>query len=258
MTLETFFEKFELFADAPNAVAKMRGLIFELAVAGKLCHLDTAEWKDAILGDVVELISGQHLLAHEHNGEKRGIPYLTGPSDFGLRHPVPTRWTEQPKVIAQPGDSLITVKGSGVGKTNVLVDEPTAVSRQLMAIRVDDADRDFVHLALRWAAEHFQNAKTGIAIPGIGRREVLGLKPVRKHERGAAVVESLRRFTTHGSTTCKIPGTRPSSKLVASSPCPTKSLLHRIPTILLADRCAANPRPHMRFLATSCFSSHLP
>ena len=33
MTLETFFEKFELFADAPNAVAKMRGLIFELAVA---------------------------------------------------------------------------------------------------------------------------------------------------------------------------------------------------------------------------------
>ena len=36
MKLETFFEKFELFADAPNAVAKMRELVLELAVQGKL------------------------------------------------------------------------------------------------------------------------------------------------------------------------------------------------------------------------------
>ena len=36
MTLETFFEKFDLFADAPDAVAKMRELVLELAVQGKL------------------------------------------------------------------------------------------------------------------------------------------------------------------------------------------------------------------------------
>lgn len=36
MKLETFFEKFELFADAPNAVAKMRELVLGLAVRGKL------------------------------------------------------------------------------------------------------------------------------------------------------------------------------------------------------------------------------
>src|SRR5690349_17181318 len=36
MTLETFFEKFELFAAAPNAVAKMRELVLRLAVQGKL------------------------------------------------------------------------------------------------------------------------------------------------------------------------------------------------------------------------------
>ena len=36
MMLETFFEKFELFADAPNAVAKMRELVLQLAVRGKL------------------------------------------------------------------------------------------------------------------------------------------------------------------------------------------------------------------------------
>lgn len=36
MTLETFFEKFDQFADAPDAVAKMRGLILRLAMQGKL------------------------------------------------------------------------------------------------------------------------------------------------------------------------------------------------------------------------------
>jgi type I restriction enzyme S subunit len=178
MTLETFFEKFDQFADTPDAVAKIRELVLELAATGKLCHNDSVEWKEGVLGDVIELISGQHLLAHEHNSEGRGIPYLTRPSDFGDKSPIPTRWTEQPKVTAEPGDILITVKGSGVGKTNVLIDQPTAISRQLMAIRMTGAFAEFVHVVLKRAAEYFQSAKTGIAIPGIGRRKVLGLKVV--------------------------------------------------------------------------------
>ena len=36
MTLETFFEKFDQLADAPDAVEKMRGLILRLAMQGKL------------------------------------------------------------------------------------------------------------------------------------------------------------------------------------------------------------------------------
>jgi type I restriction enzyme S subunit len=40
MTLDTFFEKFDLFADAPNAVAKMRELVRHLAVTGNLVAQD--------------------------------------------------------------------------------------------------------------------------------------------------------------------------------------------------------------------------
>jgi type I restriction enzyme, S subunit len=43
MTLDTFFEKFDTFADAPDAVAKMRELVLELAVQGKLSEQRTAE-----------------------------------------------------------------------------------------------------------------------------------------------------------------------------------------------------------------------
>lgn len=43
MKLDTFFEKFELFADTPNAVQKMRELILELAVQGKLIEQDSGD-----------------------------------------------------------------------------------------------------------------------------------------------------------------------------------------------------------------------
>ncbi len=195
MIEKLFIEKFELLADSPAAVTTIRELVLDCAGTGRLWQSDSVEWQEGILGDVIQLISGQHLLAHEHNGERLGIPYLTGPSDFGDKSPIPTRWTEQPKVTADPGDILITVKGAGVGKTNVLIDQRTAISRQLMAIRVTGAFPEFVHIILKRAARHFRDASTGIAIPGIGRREVLGLKiclpPLAEQKRIVAKVDEL-------------------------------------------------------------------
>ncbi|MBS0173685.1 MAG: restriction endonuclease subunit S [Nitrospira sp.] len=43
MRLETFFEKFDLFADAPDAVAKMRELILESAIRGMLVPQDACD-----------------------------------------------------------------------------------------------------------------------------------------------------------------------------------------------------------------------
>jgi len=151
----------------------LRRTILALAVEGRFSL--ASESKHVALQEVIQLISGQHLLANEQNNERKGIPYLTGPSDFGAKYPIPTRWTETPKVVAKSGDILITVKGSGVGKTNKLVDREMAISRQLMAVRVTGADPDFIHLVLKNASDHFQSLMTGIAIPGIGRKDVLAL-----------------------------------------------------------------------------------
>lgn len=49
MKLETFFEKFEQFADAPNAVAKMRELVLQLAVTGQLVGQERSEGSAADL-----------------------------------------------------------------------------------------------------------------------------------------------------------------------------------------------------------------
>jgi len=138
-------------------------------------HLKVA-WEAKTLGDVCRLVSGQHIEAKDYNTESRGIGYLTGPSDFGLVYPVVSKWTEHPKVNAIRGDILITVKGSGVGKINLLDQEEVAISRQLMAVRVTEADPSFVYAFLSSTFDHFQAQSTGAAIPGISRDQVLGLE----------------------------------------------------------------------------------
>ena len=133
-------------------------------------------WTRKTLGQLCQLISGQHIDAKDYNAESRGVGYLTGPSDFGPLNPVISKWTEHPKVKAKCGDVLITVKGSGVGKINLLDQDEVAISRQLMAVRVTGADPRFVHAILSSTFDHFQSLSTGAAIPGISREQVLGLK----------------------------------------------------------------------------------
>jgi type I restriction enzyme S subunit len=83
MTLAAFFEKFDRFADVPNAVAKMRGLLIHFAVSGKLVPNDLSEkpiglklsgtstgdsvlpanWRSGILGDAFTFEYGDNLPA---------------------------------------------------------------------------------------------------------------------------------------------------------------------------------------------------
>ena len=54
MKLETFFEKFDQFADAPDAVAKMRELVLQLAVTGKLVTQDKRDEPASVLLESTE------------------------------------------------------------------------------------------------------------------------------------------------------------------------------------------------------------
>jgi len=150
-------------------------------------------WQIKTLGDVCRLISGQHIDAKDYNTEARGIGYLTGPSDFGPLHPIVSKWTEYPKIKACRGDILITVKGSGVGKINLLDQDEVVISRQLMAVRVTNADSRFIYAFLSSTFDYFQSESTGAAIPGISREQVLGLRlslpPLPEQQRIVGVLD---------------------------------------------------------------------
>ncbi|TGU71521.1 restriction endonuclease subunit S [Geomonas terrae] len=129
------------------------------------------------LGHIVKLVSGQHLSPDEYNTLHDGIPYITGPAEFKDSRPCPCKWTNERRSIARTGDILITVKGSGVGKTARCDLEELAISRQLMAIRpLGHVNSVYLSICIDSAKRKFQAQKFGIAIPGIGREEVLGLQ----------------------------------------------------------------------------------
>jgi type I restriction enzyme S subunit len=156
-------------------------------------------WEVVRLGGVIELVSGQHLGPNEYvEGLGARVPYLTGPAEFGLVSPEPSRSTNERRAIAIQADILITVKGSGVGKLNVVTHPEIAISRQLMAIRPVKMDSEFLMIVLQTMALHFQEKSVGIAIPGIGRDDVtlalIGLPPLAEQSRIVTRVAQLRRL----------------------------------------------------------------
>lgn len=126
------------------------------------------------LRDVAHIISGQHLLESEHNLDRKGIGYLTGPADFGPLQPTISRWTECPKVVCEPGDILVTVKGAGVGKINMSPNTTVAIGRQLMAVRSNSArlDSGFLFSYLIAQLAYFQERAVGATVPGLSRGDL--------------------------------------------------------------------------------------
>lgn len=132
---------------------------------------ENKQWKKVKLENIIELISGQHVDANNYNTMGKGIPYLTGPADFPNGKIIVSKYTENPKAVCQKGDILITVKGSGVGKT-VISDDEYCISRQLMAIRVDEELRDFIYYNLK-IRENIYNSDSAGLIPGLSRSDIL-------------------------------------------------------------------------------------
>lgn len=126
------------------------------------------------LASKIKLLSGQHIEAINCNALRKGIPYLTGPSDFSGTIPVASKYTEHPKVRCQKGDILLTVKGSGTGSI-AIADKEYCISRQLMAIRCKDIIPTFIQYLLEYNEKNFNSAASGL-IPGISRIDVLKLK----------------------------------------------------------------------------------
>lgn len=134
-------------------------------------------WRAVRLGDVCSVHPGQHILEADHNREKLGIGYLTGPADFGIIYPTVTKWTEHPKAWCEPGDVLVTVKGAGVGKINLAPTERVAIGRQLMAIRpaLGQVTQEFLYQIMTTHFSHLQGSALGATVPGLAREQIESL-----------------------------------------------------------------------------------
>lgn len=136
---------------------------------------DAPEWTDKKLSAVIDLVSGLHLSPDEYSvsGE---VPYFTGPSDFSNDVQCATKWTKASANIAREHDTLITVKGSGVGEVWYLELPLVAMGRQLMAVRAHhNCSSRFIFQVLLTKRSRFEDLAAGNLIPGLARGDILNL-----------------------------------------------------------------------------------
>jgi type I restriction enzyme S subunit len=84
MKLETFFEKFDQFADAPDAVAKMRELVLHLAVHGNLVSQSAG---DELAGELLERSRAEmtkRMAARQAKQEKPAEPVSEEETNFSI------------------------------------------------------------------------------------------------------------------------------------------------------------------------------
>lgn len=176
MKLETFFEKFEMFAEAPNAVAKMRELVLELSATGRLIPevLDRAVEEDTkLMETAVELVMGQAPPGDEYNTEGRGTVFVKV-GEFGPLYPREEVWTTNPLKFAKKGDVLVCVVGATVGKLNLAID--CAIGRSVAAIRPSAAlDTKFLYYSLIPYTLRLRRHSRGSAQGVIGKAELNGM-----------------------------------------------------------------------------------
>ena len=150
------------------------------------------KWKKSKIGETCSLLSGQDFPPNLYGNEEKGLPYITGASNFAGNHIVLNRWTEHPKNIAKKGDILLVCKGSGFGITAIADFEKAHIARQVMALqKLNGVDRDFLYQVISMNVRNIKQKGCGL-IPGIDRKTVLNIEyflpPIEEQKKIAATL----------------------------------------------------------------------
>ena len=136
-----------------------------------------SDWEVKLLSELAVLISGLHLNPDDYNHAGEGLPYFTGPTDYTNEISLITKWTTKKSALANRGDILITVKGSGVGSLHQLELKHLSIGRQIMALRANEnCSNKFIHYSLYNLEYNFKELAKGNMIPGLTRTDILTSK----------------------------------------------------------------------------------
>ena len=149
-------------------------------------------WCWCRLGEIIELLSGRDLEPSAYNSVSKGIPYMTGASNFENGELIVNRWTDNPVTISNKGDLLITCKGT-IGELAFNKVGDVHIARQIMAIRKSDhIDLSFLKYFLMGRIDVIQKQAKSM-IPGISREVMLNvlfpLPPLAEQKRIVSAIE---------------------------------------------------------------------
>ena len=153
MKVENFLEKFELFAEAPNAVPKMRELALRLAFSGRISGENPgidgvpAGWDKCSIESICTSITPGFACSRSHQIEGGHVHLRThnistlGTLNFDLLVRIDPKMVDPQKASLRKGDILFNNTNSQelVGKTSLVVDDyPYSFSNHITRIRLKE------------------------------------------------------------------------------------------------------------------------
>ena len=104
-------------------------------------------WKVESLGTAFNLTMGQSPPGDTYNDSGDGVPFFQGRTDFGIRYPVNRKYCTSPTRIAQPNDTLISVRAP-VGDINMAW-KKCCIGRGVAAARHTSGGTSFTYYFLK-------------------------------------------------------------------------------------------------------------
>ena len=118
-------------------------------------------WEVRGLGECYNLTMGQSPPGSTYNEHGEGMPFFQGKTDFGFRYPQNRKFCTAPSRIAQPDDTLVSVRAP-VGAINMAW-EKCCIGRGLAALRHKSGSSSFTYYAVeavRGEIEQYEDTGT--------------------------------------------------------------------------------------------------
>jgi len=131
------------------------------------------EWREFNFNQITNITMGQSPSGDSYNTLQHGEPLINGPTEFGNIYPTPIQWTTKPTKYSKPGDVLLCVRGSSIGRMNIS-DQKYCVGRGVAAISglENKTTSKYLKFVLEKEVEKILKRSTGSTFPNISGHEL--------------------------------------------------------------------------------------
>ena len=140
------------------------------------------------------VIAGQSPASDDVSELGKGLPFIQGNAEFGVRTPTPKWQCDVAPKVALPGDVLVSVRAP-VGATNMAT-MPLGIGRGVAAIRAWRADPDYLYWFVSSSSDLLNAEATGSTFTAVTAADLASLDvPVTDPEEQRRIADYLDRET---------------------------------------------------------------